>query len=126
MKVVKWGEWDDHFDNEYWKNHGHMCAYTKEEYEAVIKSVQSLGYKFSGEYHQNGDYGVPYFDNGKPFMVTQRNWGYIMAQAWPNEIKAWKNRLPSRKENNDNDYVAFSWFSDEMKNIYVYPSKGEV
>ena len=112
MKIIKWGEW---------KNNSHSkCFYTKEEYKCVAEAAKSAGYRFPGDYHQEGKYGVPYFDNGIQFMVSKKEWGTIMAMAWPEVIEEWRNQNPIRKHENL-DYVAFAWYSEELKNKYVYP-----
>lgn len=121
MKVVKWSEWDDAYEENFIKSNHRLLSYNDEEYDAVISEIREKGYKFPGEYHQNGDYGVPIFDNGKPFMVTRRTWGYVMSKAWPEDIEAWRSRREIRQQKPDCDYVAFAWVSDEMEPYYKYP-----
>ena len=87
MKIVKWTEWDD-------PNYKEMfplgTAYDSEKYDEAIsviaKELRENGYKFDGHYHQNGDFGVPVFDTGEVFQCTQRCWGAIMVEAYPDEI----------------------------------------
>lgn len=117
MNVVKWGEWDDTLCS---SGIIHNLAYTKKDFENVTKAVKDSKYCFSGDYHQNGDYGVPYFEDGTPFMVSKREWGLIMAAAYPEIISKWREKLDSRKDGKS-DYVAFAWDSPELKQFYHYP-----
>lgn len=83
MKVVRWGEWDDLR----WRDVAEMDEKEREEADrAVIESLRETGYHFDGEYHQNGLYGVPVFDNGKYYEISMRSWGGIMARAFPEEF----------------------------------------
>lgn len=83
MKIIKWDKWDDNLIKNFPNNDKNILTYTEEEYKIVAEAAREAGYKFSGEYHQNGNFGVPYFENGKPFMVTQQNWIKVMKLAWP-------------------------------------------
>lgn len=53
--------------------------------QAVIEDIRNNNYHFSGEYHQNGDFGCPIIDDEYSFEVSQREWGSIMADAYPDE-----------------------------------------
>lgn len=87
MKIVGWT---------YYENPQYKEMYPIEEpctieqiteiYNIISKELRDKGYKFTGTYHQNGDYGVPIFDNGMVFTTTMRSWGSIMADAYPDEI----------------------------------------
>lgn len=79
MKVVGWTEWDD---NTWSRTTEHTWD---EARAAVIEALRAGQYKFTGDYHQNGDFGVPVLDNGEVFQVSQRQWGSIMADAYPEE-----------------------------------------
>lgn len=59
---------------------------TKQIKKIIAEELRNKGYKFTGDYHQNGDYGVPIFDNGMIYECSQREWGDIMVQAYPDEI----------------------------------------
>ena len=119
MKIIKWGNQED-------SNSHSKCFYTEEEYKCVADAARSAGYRFSGDYHQEGEYGVPYFDDGTKFMVSKREWGIVMAMAWPEIIEEWRNnRKNSIRTTQDLDYVAFAWYSGELKNKYVYPTKSK-
>ena len=53
------------------------------EAEDVVKEyIRRNGFKFSGEYHQYGEYGMPMFDDGSVLFCSWRHWGSIMAEAW--------------------------------------------
>ena len=53
--------------------------------QAVVEELRNNNYHFSGDYHQNGDFGCPIIDNKYSFEVSVREWGDIMAEAYPNE-----------------------------------------
>lgn len=52
----------------------------------IATELRNKGYKFTGSYHQGGDFGVPVFDTGKKYCTFQKDWGGIMAMAYPDEI----------------------------------------
>lgn len=86
MRVTGWTDYDN---PEYEEWDGFPSHRTVQEYEeakrVIADELRSKGYKFSGYYHQDGDYGAPLLD-GKRFGVTQRSWGGIMAMAYPDQI----------------------------------------
>ena len=104
MKIVGWTEWDDPQDKEMFPIGGENKWEEVEAVELLIaKELKAHGYKFTGSYHQNGDYGVPIFDNGEVFQCSQRVWGSIMAAAYPDEI-----------DNSDGlGYTAWAWIAPE-------------
>ena len=83
MRIIGWTEWDN-------PKYERLYPQTYEEYlqveEAITNELRSKGYKFTGDYHQNGDFGVPILDNGMVYQCTQRCWGEIMASAYPDEV----------------------------------------
>ena len=54
--------------------------------DLIIKEIREHGYKFTGDYHQNGDFGAPIIDNEWIYMVSQRSWGHMMVRAYPDKI----------------------------------------
>jgi len=125
MEIVEWRNWDDEVTKHYFKNMPVKLTYTEEEYHAVADAVRKCGYRFPGDYHQNGYHGVPIFENGKPFQVTQREWGRVMALAWPEFIKKIKSKLEKEDTRSCYDYIYYTWTMDEFKNTYNYPKKEE-
>ena len=125
MKIIKWSNWDDDYVDRYAKNNGHLPFYSDEQYDCVITAIREAGYKFSGDYHQNGDYGTPYFDNGIPFVLSQREWGDVMAKAWPEIIKEWRESIPEKDRFSNMDYIAFAWYNNKIDKYYNYPTKKE-
>ena len=58
-----------------------------DEVEKIIaEEIRKCGYKFTGSYHQDGDYGVPIIDDTWLYQCTCREWGGIIADAYPDEI----------------------------------------
>lgn len=49
--------------------------------ECIINHCKEKGIRFSADYHQYGDYGVPIVDNKYMYFTFARTWGWIMAQA---------------------------------------------
>ena len=49
--------------------------------ECVINHCKEKGIRFSADYHQYGDYGVPIIDNKYMFFTFARTWGWVMAMA---------------------------------------------
>jgi hypothetical protein len=80
MKVTGWT---------WWENHEYLDldeAKYAEAYAHVADEMRKQGYKFTGNYHQNGDFGVPIIDDIWLFQVSQRTWGNLMVTAYPDEI----------------------------------------
>lgn len=49
--------------------------------DTVIKHCKEKEIRFSGDYHQYGEYGIPIIDDKYILFCTSREWGWIMAQA---------------------------------------------
>jgi len=71
----------------------------------VIDEIRKNNYHFTGSYHQEGEFGCPVIDDKYYFQVTQREWGSIMADAYPNEC------YYGLKENDR--YLKWSWITEE-------------
>ena len=81
------------------------CDWNRHEVEKVIvEELRNKGYRFTGDYHQNGDFGVPIFDNGMVATFTKRQWGALMYKAYPNE-EGYEEGL---------EYVKWAWNWLEM------------
>ena len=104
MKIVGWTYWGNPQYKEMFPLDGSHTWEQREEVENIIaKELRDKGYKFTGNYHQNGDYGVPIFDNGMVYQCTQRTWGGIMVDAYPDEI-----------DNSDGyGYLKWAWLTSE-------------
>lgn len=48
---------------------------------AIIQEIKEKGYQFTGDYHQNGYYGIPIINDKYTIIYSQRSWGDIMADA---------------------------------------------
>lgn len=48
----------------------------------VVGCIRRNGFKFDGNYHQYGEFGMPLFDDGTVFFVSWRHWGHLMYRAW--------------------------------------------
>lgn len=100
MRIIKWDKMDE---TQYPK----MCDIENIQMakDLIIKELREKGYHFSGEYHQNGEYGAPVFDNGEQYHTTLREWGAIMAEAYPDEVD----------NSNQEGYRVWAW-----KNLYAH------
>lgn len=78
----------------------------------IINHCKEKGIRFSADYHQCGDYGVPIIDNKYMYFTFARTWGWIMAQA----------------DNDDSDMGYLKYYLHENEHPIKYPNKikGEV
>ena len=107
MKVTSWTDWDDSRYKELPNDLLESAKY------AVIKELRHRGYKITGGYHQNGDYGVPVINGRYLAKYTQRHWGWLMAKAYPEEI-----------DNRDNlAYTVWAWLVPDGEEMVV-PGEG--
>lgn len=109
MKIVGWTNW--HYEHEANVKYKRFDPETWEEVEKIeqiiAEELREKGYKFTGDYHQNGDYGVPVFDCGKVYQCSQRDWGNIMAMTYPEEI-----------DNSDGfGYCKWAWVAPEQMKV---------
>ena len=49
--------------------------------DAVEAAIQEYDLCFSGDYHQNGEHGVPVFNDGTHLHLSERMWAKLMARA---------------------------------------------
>jgi hypothetical protein len=49
--------------------------------ECIIKHCKEKGIRFSADYHQYGEFGIPIIDDRFMYMGFARTWGYVMAMA---------------------------------------------
>ena len=49
--------------------------------DVVVEYMRQHDLKFSGFYHQDGEFGAPYFDTGRKLCLSYRGWGALMAQV---------------------------------------------
>lgn len=54
--------------------------------DLIVQEIRKRGYKFTGDYHQNGDFGAPIIDDKWLYMTSQRSWGHMMVLAYPDKI----------------------------------------
>ena len=78
----------------------------------VIEHCKEKGIRFSSDYHQYGDYGVPIFNNKYMYYTFARTWGWIMAMA--------------DDDKSDNGYLKYYLHGNEHPIKYPNEVEGEV
>lgn len=114
MKIIGWTDWDNPKYKELkpksMKEYNETC-------EIIIKELREKGYKFTGSYHQQGDYGAPVIklENNEEYLfkATQREWGAIMAQVYTEHNKG-----------DGYDYYVWAWLMPENIEI-ILPAENE-
>lgn len=84
----------------------------KEVEQVIVDELRNKGYRFTGDYHQDGDYGVPIFDNGMVATFSKRQWGALMYRAYPEE------EYPK-----DLQYVKWAWNWPDCEEEMVVPTE---
>lgn len=106
MKIVGWTHWDDLRFHD-------MDPLSQEESsqikQLIARELRKKGYKFNGYYHQDGEFGVPVFNDGTVYQCTYRTWGEIVAMAYPEEVRD----CPDGAE-----YVFWAWHHGEQKCVF--------
>ena len=78
-------KWKTEYDKiPMWLNEDKVKEYNSllsEMETCVIEHCKEKGIRFSADYHQYGDYGVPIVDNKYMYYTFARTWGRIMAEA---------------------------------------------
>jgi hypothetical protein len=90
------------------------------EYESILSEMETCviehckekGIRFSANYHQYGDYGVPIIDDKYMFFTFARTWGYIMAMT--------------DDDKSDNGYLKYYLHGNKYPTKYPNEVKGEV
>lgn len=77
----------------------------------VIEHCKEKGIRFSADYHQYGNYGVPIVDNKYMYYTFARTWGRIMAEA-DNDFS-------------DMGYLRYYLYTSEHPTIYPNEVEGE-
>lgn len=92
MKVTSWTNWND-------DRYPEIPIELYEEARGIVVSeLRKHGYKFTGGYHQYGDYGAPVIDGKYKMTWSQRSWGGVMAAAYPDTV---------------DDYTKWAWVAPE-------------
>lgn len=53
-----------------------------EMWDLIARELRKKGYRFTGSYHQEGDYGAPVIDGKYQLLYSCREWGDIMEEAY--------------------------------------------
>ena len=122
MKLLGWTNWND----EDFEDIGDEGFYEP----LIIEYMKEHGLRFSGDYHQHGEFGVPYFDNGKKYATSLRSWGALMAEVLNippvYETRGYiesngKKVTPNKYETSINyNYCSWAWYDADEP---VYPAE---
>lgn len=78
--------------------------------EVVILELRKHNYHFTGQSHQNYDFGCPIIDDKYIYCLSQRSWGSLMYRAFPDEDYS--------KYKDGCEYIKWAWItpvdSDEI------------
>ena len=109
LKVIGWTDW---FNNKYTGLDRMTVEDEDKVHEVIAKELRDKGYKFTGDYHQQGDYGAPVIklENNEEYLfkATQREWGAIMAQVYTEHNKG-----------DGYDYCVWAWLMPENIEIIL-------
>ena len=75
-------------------------------WQVTVQYMKKHGYKFTGTYHQNGEYGTPFFDTKQKLCLSLRTWGALMAEV---------SELPKDTDNKyglDMSYCHWAWLAE--------------
>lgn len=112
MKIIGWTEWDDpNYKEMFPIGEIHSSDAVDSVRKIIAEELKNKGYKFTGTYHQNGDYGVPVFDTGEVFQCSQRMWGGIMAEAYP------------ESDSDGYGYLRWAWTLPDTENMVIPKEK---
>ena len=77
--------------------------------ECIIEHCKEKGIRFSADYHQYGEFGIPIIDDRFMYMGFARTWGWIMAQA----------------DNDDSDMGYLKYYLHGNEHTTKYPNEVE-
>ena len=109
-------KWKTEYDKiPIWLNEDKVKEYESilsEMLDCLIKHCKEKGIRFSADYHQYGDYGVPIIENKYMYFTFARTWGWIMAMA--------------DDDKSDNGYLKYYLHGNEHPIKYPNEVEGEV
>ena len=100
MKLIGFTNWQD-------EKYEDIEDFTEEDLacDLVVQHMKQHGLKFSGFYHQAGEFGAPYFDTNKKLCLSYRGWGSLMADVL---------QLEKDEQNGYNmSYCQWAWLPQE-------------
>jgi hypothetical protein len=80
-------------------------------YDVTVRHMRQHGYKFTGDYHQYGEKGTPYFDTNQKLCLSMRVWGALMAEVLG---------LPENMDDKlkiDMSYCHWAWFAEDEEMV---------
>lgn len=75
----------------------------------TVQHMKTHDLRFTGDYHQNGERGAPYFDTGKKLCMSMRAWGSLMTEVMD---------IPKEEANGrDMSYCEWAWVANEGEEV---------
>ena len=74
--------WTNYFDDRFPTFEGVSQEDYRAGWLAVVDEVKRKGYHFAGDTHQYQPFGTPVLNNGEALHCSEREWGWLMADAW--------------------------------------------
>ena len=78
----------------------------------VVSEIRDKGYHFSGDSHQGAPNCTPVIDDRYIYCVSMRDWGQIMAEAYPDEDYG---------KADDLRYCKWAWYNPDLQSETVFP-----
>jgi hypothetical protein len=114
MELLGFTEWHD-------EKYQEIEDFAEEEraWEITVQYMKQHSYRFNGFYHQNGEFGTPYFDTMKKLCLTIRSWGALMAEVLD---------IPKDEQNGrDMSYCYWAWWAELDEFVLPnQPAQGEL
>ena len=98
--------YDDSFEKLYKERNLDKADILLDEMEqVVIEDIRNNGYHFCGDSHQNTNYGTPIIDDKYIYCTSQREWGGLIVEAFPEEFD----------KDDEYAYTKWAWTNEKEK-----------
>lgn len=91
--------------------------------QIVVAEVRKHNYHFTGSMHQDMECCVPIIDGKYLFQISQRSWGQLMADAYPNEdYSQYESHSADLGEPKGSyNYLKWAWTSPSGSEVILPP-----
>lgn len=80
----------------------------RDMYDIIVQDVREHNYHFTGDSHQSHPHGTPIIDDKYIYCMSTRSWGWLMADAYPDEDYSIYN---------GNSYLKWAWHNPDIEEI---------